>query len=67
MYERASAMRGPRPPGSEAALVAAGPGRVVADAVVLARIEQALMRTRIGRMPPLPAWRCIQLGCGSAT
>lgn len=49
----------PRP---NAALVAAGLDRLAADASALARIKPAVLRTRIGRMMPLLARRCVQLG-----
>lgn len=62
MHGSESGTRGQSMAGTNAALVAAGLGRLVADALALARMEPAVLRTRIGRIMPLLAGRCVQLG-----
>jgi hypothetical protein len=62
MRNSESGTRNRRPPGFDAALVAAGLARLVADARALAGAEPAVLGTRIGRMLPLLARRCAGLG-----
>lgn len=62
MDESKRGVRGQSMPGANAALIAAGLGRLVADALALAQIEPAALRARIGRIMPLLAERCVQLG-----
>ena len=62
MDDSESGTPGQGTPGPNAALVAAGLGRLVADASALSRIKPAVLRTWIGRIMPLLARRCVQLG-----